>query len=220
MSDTTEETEQTTGDAGIELSIRFPLVLGPDDRNPGGIVVKGWATDTGEALFTKRLRMDEMTDDMPAGLVTQKLDRPVSCILTCAYDGDDGEILTVAAIRPVLPGEEEETLPPAFVGATIAQANADPDQPCALCDESVPDGADIDRTKVHRECMLANVIGPLGHHLDHGFWCENMGDGYCGRGARQANLDLAALVDKHGLDAVMLGNFPKDDAAVGSGDDA
>jgi hypothetical protein len=199
---------------GVSLTIRFPLVLGPDERNPHGIVLMGWAADTGELLICHRLQLEEMDEGM-AWIIVKRLERRAPCILVAIYDGDDGAITNIKAIRQ--PADDDNDEPPAEVMDALAQANADPDQPCALCDGNVPEGADFDRTKVHRECLLANVIGPLGHHLDHGFWCENMDDPHCGRGVRQANLDLAALVDRHGLRAVVTGDFPKDDLPIRTG---
>lgn len=225
MSDTAETTDEHTDeettppDPGISLSVRIPLVLDPAYRQPGGFVIMAWATDTGEALFLQKLKTEE--DIGTTHLFTQKLPREVPCVMAILYDGDDGRLVHASTVKEPagdlsdteLNGESEFPEP---MGRALDEAQGDPDQLCALCDENVPDGDDFDRTAVHRECLLANFIGPLGHHLDHGFWCENLGDPHCGRGARQANLDLAALVAEHGFIAVMLGQFPKETGGNGA----
>lgn len=205
-------------DAGISLSIRLPLVLGPDERNPDGLVLMAWATDTGETLFQRKLSMDELSDDTAMAMV-EKLDRPVHNILLIAYDGNDGEIMTtqilhtqLAAGGLLVAAAEDGTGPmPAALKVALAETTADPDELCVLCDDSLPNGAEYDRTLVHPECLLANLIGPLGHHLDHDFWCINMADPFCGLGARLAGIDLMALVERYGLKAVVSGDFPKDE---------
>jgi hypothetical protein len=47
-----------------------------------------------------------------------------------------------------------------------------------------------------------------------------MADSHCGLGVRLANLDLAALVDRYGLEAVMKGDFPKDEVPTAGRRDA
>jgi hypothetical protein len=46
---------------------------------------------------------------------------------------------------------------------------------CALCDEEIlsrKDRADIITMDSHRECMLRNVLGGIGHLLDHAHFCK------------------------------------------------
>lgn len=216
-------------DAGISLSIRMPLVLGPDERNPDGLVLYAWAVDTGEMLFRRPLSMDEMNDDTAMAMV-QKIDRPIARILLVAYDGNDGEVLTMQILQTEIAapgimvatedGDDDTGSMPAALRAALDETTANPDEPCVICDDSLPNGAEFDRTLVHRECLLANLIGPLGHHLDHDFWCANMGDSNCGLGARLAAIDLMALVERHGLTAVVRGEFPKDEVPTARPKDA
>jgi hypothetical protein len=215
--------EPETADAGIALSIRLPLVLDPDDRNTGGLVVRAWNTATGEVMFTRRLDMVELNE--PAGLMSlvARLTQPVPPFLLVAYDGDDGAILHATVIdAEMLAGPEaqadddaEGPVDPATAMAMLTKIltsvgdDADADAPCPLCEETAT-GAGVVASRVHRECLLARAIGPLGHHLDHDFWCENMDDPHAGLGARQGNLKVADLVDRYGLAAVVNGDFPKE----------
>lgn len=212
---------EKTPDPGIALSIRMPLVLGPDERYPGGIVVRGWAGDTGEQIIGESLTMDQIDGNDPQWpMLIKKLDRPIRMILICAYDGDDGGLITTSVINPGIEDDDDDDDIPKSLAVALAGATADPNEPCVLCDETIENGTTFDRTTVHRECMLANIIGPLGHHLDHDFWCVNMADSHCGLGVRLANLDLAALVDRYGLEAIMKGDFPKDEVPTAGRRDA
>lgn len=226
MTDTDRTTPEDEGaiappDPCISLSIRFPLVLEPMYRQVDGLVLMAWAGDTGEALFCRKLTFEDR-DVEPAQFIKEKLPRAVPVILMGVYDGDDGRLMYASTVKPPPDegddeGDDEDGMPWPL-SMVLSDAGADPDKPCLLCDEdnTVPDRADFDRSKVHRECMLANIIGPLGHHLDHEFWCLNMDDPNCGRGTRQANLDLAALVARYGINAIMSGDFPKDTALLGN----
>lgn len=216
-----DEDSTAPPDPGISLSIRFPLVLEPMYRQADGLVLMAWAADTGEALFCRKLRIEDR-DIEPAQFIKEKLPRAVPVVLMGVYDGDDGRLMYASTIKSTLDenadDDDDEGGIPWPLAMVLSDAGADPDKPCLLCDENnkAPEKADFDRSKVHRECMLANVIGPLGHHLDHDFWCLNMDDPNCGRGTRQANLDLAALVARYGINAIMSGDFPKDTAPIGN----
>jgi hypothetical protein len=221
VNDAEKTPDENAPDPGVALSIRMPLVLGPDERNPGGIVVRGWAGDTGERIIGENLTLDQIDGNDPSWpMLIKKLDRPIPSILMCAYDGDDGTILTTSLINPGYGDEDDDDDMPVHLTAALSDATADPNEPCVLCDETIANGETFDRSTVHRECLLANIIGPLGHHLDHDFWCINMADSHCGLGVRLANLDLAALVDRHGLEAVMKGDFPKDEVPTAGRRDA
>ena len=41
---------------------------------------------------------------------------------------------------------------------------------------------------VHRECSLRGVLGGIGHHLDHAYWCGEMHDPDAGFTYRQSAL--------------------------------
>jgi hypothetical protein len=46
---------------------------------------------------------------------------------------------------------------------------------CALCNEpilSLEDRADVMNMDYHRECSLRNVLGGIGHLLDHSHFCR------------------------------------------------
>lgn len=38
----------------------------------------------------------------------------------------------------------------------------------------------------HRECALCMTTSGIGHHLDHDFWCLNVGDPHAGLGYRES----------------------------------
>lgn len=210
------ETEYPDPDPGIALSIRMPLTLAPELRHVGGVVVMAWTIDNGKLLFVRRVDVDRLEGggSLAGVLISERMDRHHDGVFVCAYDGDDGQLMHTFVVRPgELVDQTGDGAPLAAMGVILDKAHADPDKPCALCDEDVPEGADIDATNVHRECLLANVIGPLGHHLDHSLWCDNIGDPHAGLGARAGNIKVAELVDRYGLEAVAKGEFPKDEAS-------
>jgi len=43
----------------------------------------------------------------------------------------------------------------------------------------------------HRECLLREVMGGIGHLEDHDFWCLGVGDPDGGRTYRQSALEVA-----------------------------
>ena len=45
---------------------------------------------------------------------------------------------------------------------------------------------------VHRECSFRSVIGGIGHHEDHTYWCKQRGDPDGGRTRRQSALEVWA----------------------------
>lgn len=53
----------------------------------------------------------------------------------------------------------------------------------------------------HRECLLRDVMGGIGHVLDHGYWCGLMHDTDGGRTPRQSALEVDEWVSKHGVRA-------------------
>lgn len=75
---------------------------------------------------------------------------------------------------------------------------------CALCDEEIqPDdqgsfmGAWPDRpalAPVHRECSLREVLGGIGHHRDHDYWCHEMHDPDGGMTYRESALAVWELL--------------------------
>jgi hypothetical protein len=49
---------------------------------------------------------------------------------------------------------------------------------CALCEEPILEGEDranVRPMNAHRECMLRNVIGGIGHLIDHEHFCSGVG---------------------------------------------
>lgn len=86
-------------------------------------------------------------------------------------------------------------------------ANADL---CPLCEElvSVFDLPDAQRVgglggnrMAHRECLLREVLGGIGHLENHAYWCNEMHDPDGGRTFRQSGLEVDAWVRKHGVAA-------------------
>lgn len=50
---------------------------------------------------------------------------------------------------------------------------------CTLCEEPIADwttSVEIGRDLAHRECVLRNVLGGIGHLLDHPHWCLQVHD--------------------------------------------
>lgn len=184
-----------------------PTALAPG-TNPDGYVAHGYDLDNGRPVFT----------DLP----------PMTGLLLVIYDGDDGTMVHAAVVRPDSPATaavvpfvvKPETLSGVAkqiaverLEATLAECTGDPDRPCPICDDTVPDGAMIDRGDCHRECQLAYMIGWYGHHLDCEFWCKNVGDPHAGLSVRESALRVAALVEQHGIIAVIEGTFKQDEKA-------
>lgn len=75
---------------------------------------------------------------------------------------------------------------------------------CLLCDEAV-DPDDLRGTPIwhegvrratHRECSLRSVLGGIGHHLDHAYWCKEKHDPDAGMTFRQSAKAVARMVDR------------------------
>jgi hypothetical protein len=49
---------------------------------------------------------------------------------------------------------------------------------------------------VHRECLMREVTGGIGHLTDHDLWCNNVGDPDAGIGYRESALRVWAMVVK------------------------
>lgn len=60
---------------------------------------------------------------------------------------------------------------------------------------------DFKLQKVHRECGLRDVMGGIGHLVDHDFWCTTLGDPDGGRTYRQSALEVDAWIREHGTPA-------------------
>ena len=73
-------------------------------------------------------------------------------------------------------------------------------EPCAFCLEPIATDdqgnfvglASGGLAPVHRECSFRSVIGGIGHHLDHAYWCKQRGDPDGGRTRRQSALEVWA----------------------------
>lgn len=74
---------------------------------------------------------------------------------------------------------------------------------CPLCSAWVESGA------AHRACALQDVLGPIGHVLDHRYWCVVRCDPYAGLTRRQSALCVLALVSLHGAESVVSGEFDR-----------
>jgi hypothetical protein len=70
---------------------------------------------------------------------------------------------------------------------------------CVLCDDLIISsdqgsfmGALVNdkpaMAPVHRECSLRSVLGGIGHHVDHEYWCEVFGDPDGGQSYRRSAL--------------------------------
>lgn len=66
---------------------------------------------------------------------------------------------------------------------------------CILCSEPI-ESLNVVRIWpgfAHQECGLREVLGGIGHHEDHSYWCLNVGDPDGGRSYRQSALEVTAL---------------------------
>lgn len=68
---------------------------------------------------------------------------------------------------------------------------------CILCSEPIESLAvvRIHPGFAHQECGLRSVLGGIGHHEDHSYWCENQHDPDGGRSYHQSALEVKALWD-------------------------
>jgi hypothetical protein len=71
-----------------------------------------------------------------------------------------------------------------------------PTELCPLCSAWVENG------EAHRACALQDVLGPIGHLLDHRYWCVVMGEPYAGLTRRESALCVLALVNVYGAEKV------------------
>lgn len=79
-----------------------------------------------------------------------------------------------------------------------------PEDLCALCDPWINPALPL-----HRECLLAEVLGRVGHLLDHDHFCIRGGDPDAGLTRRQSALCVGALVERLGVEALVSGEFTK-----------
>lgn len=220
------------------MSDDHPAIVLPASIAPGaapdGYLMHGYALDDGRLLVVLAL-----TDANATGVDLPRSDG----LLVAIYDGDDGRLMQVSVVRPegphgaVIPLLADMAESPSPVAAMFGDAiterlrgiakevavqrleesldecTGDPDQPCPLCDDSVAEGEMIDRLKTHRECQLARQIGWYGHLIDCDFWCGNMRDPMGGLSVRESALRVAALVEQHGIIAVVDGTFKQDEKA-------
>jgi hypothetical protein len=80
---------------------------------------------------------------------------------------------------------------------------------CELCQEPMDDP---DLTMAHRECMLRDVLGGIGHHIAHDYWCKQRHDPDAGFTYRESAQMVYAIF--HVSPGLLL-----DDPAVRSGTD-
>ena len=74
---------------------------------------------------------------------------------------------------------------------------------CLWCDEAILPGEDLGtpiwhegvRQPTHRECSLRQVLGGIGHHLDHAYWCGEKKDPDAGMTYRQSAQHVMRIVE-------------------------
>lgn len=66
-----------------------------------------------------------------------------------------------------------------------------------------------DTTTQHRECMLRDVLGGIGHLLDHDEWCIRRGDPDAGFSYRESALAVDELTARFGTENVVNGTFTR-----------
>lgn len=78
---------------------------------------------------------------------------------------------------------------------------------CELCDEAIPPGADtvplgtVDGPGwAHRECMLRQAVGGIGHLVAHDYWCRQHHDPDAGLTFRQSSLLADCFIHVVGID--------------------
>lgn len=79
------------------------------------------------------------------------------------------------------------------------------DTTCLDCTEAIAEGQETvpimkidadgkpEQTLVHKECMFRVVVGGIGHHENHQYWCVEMGDPDGGRTYRQSAIEVWQL---------------------------
>ena len=75
-------------------------------------------------------------------------------------------------------------------------------QSCALCGEPALPDDELRPVNggvgwAHRECALRDVLGGIGHHENHVFWCTVMGDPDGGRTYRRSALEVDRWFAEH-----------------------
>ena len=81
-----------------------------------------------------------------------------------------------------------------------------PDEPwpCTFCGLPYQAGEDAEFMNnglfwAHRECLLRNVMGGIGHLEDHNYWCNEKHDPDGGRTYRQSALEVDQWVHRRGV---------------------
>ncbi len=93
---------------------------------------------------------------------------------------------------------------PVCAGATVVPAPLG--DACGYCEEPIRDGDQgvlqvfvrtdgADRRPIHKECMLRQVLGGYGHHMDHAYWCGQMHDPDGGLSRRESSLRVWELTE-------------------------
>jgi hypothetical protein len=78
---------------------------------------------------------------------------------------------------------------------------------CVYCDETIEDHdawSPLNAVQYgHYECGLREVMGGIGHHLGHEYWCVVQRDTDAGLTRRQSAKLVVALIDMLGIDEVV-----------------
>ena len=79
--------------------------------------------------------------------------------------------------------------------------------PCVLCGDPILEydaWAPLNpQQNAHYECSLRSVLGGIGHHLGHEYWCLQQHDTDAGLTYRQSAQMVKALVDLLGVEEVV-----------------
>lgn len=67
---------------------------------------------------------------------------------------------------------------------------------CELCGESLEeqDRSPLRPLMAHQECAVRSVMGGIGHHLNHDYWCLEVGDPDAGLSFRESARQVWRLV--------------------------
>jgi hypothetical protein len=75
---------------------------------------------------------------------------------------------------------------------------------CCMCLEVVDEGdcgtftrLNGDLKPLHRECGMREVLGGIGHLMDHHTWCQIVGDPDAGRSYRESALEVWEWTRQH-----------------------
>jgi hypothetical protein len=102
---------------------------------------------------------------------------------------------------------------PSGVCDEATQSNTYPlGEKCALCDERIVEGqsgtyinvmgtrgrlgSSVTTEPAHKECSLRSVLGGIGHHTQHDYWCVVMGKPDAGLTYRQSALEVWAKLQE------------------------